>query len=221
MTATVVLIAETRSNFITALQKRYMTYVVRSGKKGIEAAEKYQADIVVLDAVSLGTNGERICKQLRNTFPHIKIIHLHPQDKTNSASPADTMLNVPITLKTLLMAIDSLTLTQETTVLQCGDFRLDIDRQVLMTLSEEVALTPKQSALVEVFFRHPNQTLNRKELMQEIWKTDYTGDTRTLNVHIRFVREILEKDPSNPIFIKTVRGIGYRFDISLKEKSDH
>ena len=126
----------------------------------------------------------------------------------------------PVTVRTLLSSINLLTSKQEMMLLRQGDFALDLERRILMVRENEIALTPKQSALVEAFLRHPNEILDRKWLMRHIWDTDYTGDTGTLNVHIRFVREAMEQDASKPQFIKTVRGIGYRFEIALNEKTD-
>ncbi len=221
MTITIVLIAETTSKFITSLQKNYATYIARSGKQGIDLANSHNADAIILDAISLGTNGERICRRLRENFPEKSIIHLYPGKKTNVKSSADTILCHPVPVRTLLSAVDLLTSKPEMKLLQRGDFVLDLERRILIVRKNEIALTPKQSALVEAFLRHPNETLDRKWLMSHIWDTDYTGDTGTLNVHIRFVREAMEKDASKPQFIKTVRGIGYRFEIALNEKTDH
>lgn len=216
MSIKVVLIAETTTNFISVLQKHYETYLVRSGKQGAKSAIDVQADVIILDAISLGTTGDRICKRLREAFPDRYLIHLYPKKKAKADSVADALLCAPISPRTLLSTIALLVTNYEQSLLRCGDFALDLDRRILIVGDDETALTPKQSALIETFLRHPNQTLERKWLMQRIWNTDYTGDTRTLNVHIRFVREVLEKDASNPQFIKTVRGVGYRFEVPLK-----
>jgi DNA-binding response OmpR family regulator len=72
-------------------------------------------------------------------------------------------------------------------------------------------LTPKQAQLLEEFVRYPNQVVSRRQLMQNVWRTDYIGDTRTLDVHIRWVREIIEEDPAQPKLLRTVRGKGYIF----------
>jgi DNA-binding response OmpR family regulator len=77
-------------------------------------------------------------------------------------------------------------------------------------------LTPIQATIVAIFLQHPNQNLDRKWLVQQIWNTDFTDDTRTLSVHMRHVREAMEVDASQPQYIKTVRGVGYRFDVSEK-----
>lgn len=220
MTITIVLIAEKNSKFRPSLEKNYMSYLARSGKQAIKLATDHNADIIILDAISLGTNGERICRHLRDTFPEKPIIHLYAGKKNALNSLADTVLCHPVLVRTLLSSIDLLTSKREMIVLRRGDFILDLERRILIVDESEIALTPKQSALVEAFLRNPNKTLDRKWLMRHIWDTDYTGDTRTLNVHIRFVREAMEQDASTPQFVKTVRGVGYRFEIALNEKTD-
>ena len=76
----------------------------------------------------------------------------------------------------------------------------------------EKRLTPKAASLLEVFLKHPEETLDRAFLMRQVWDTDYIGDTRTLDVHVRWVREAIEPEPGKPCHILTVRGVGYRFE---------
>jgi DNA-binding response OmpR family regulator len=220
MPISVVLIAETTSNFTASLQKHYSICTVRSGKQAIAAVEENQAEVLILDAVSLGTNGERICKQIRQAYPELNIIHIHPGSKKDAKSSANVLLFTPISSRSLLAHLKRISSKQQSHFLRYGHFQLDIERRILFVRDKEVELTPKQAALVEVFLRHPNETLERAWLMQQIWNTDYTGDTRTLNVHIRFVREVMEKDASEPRYIITVRGIGYRFEVAKQKKAD-
>ncbi|MGJ3239986.1 MAG: winged helix-turn-helix transcriptional regulator [Anaerolineae bacterium] len=220
MKTSVVLIAETTSNFISPLQKRHRTHVVRSGKQGIEAAQSHAVSLFVLDAISLKTSGERICRQLRHAFPETSIIHLYPGKQASVTSPADMILYHPVSARALLDAIGLLTTSRQSNQVQCDAFTLDLDRRILIVRGKEIALTRKQAALVEVFLRHPNETLDRKWLMHHVWDTDYTGDTRTLNVHISSVRKALELDPKKPRHLKTVRGVGYRFEVPTNKKTD-
>ena len=220
MPATVVLIGESTSTFITPLKKQYTTYHIRSGKQGLIAAQTHAAEIIVLDAISLGTNGERICKTIRTALPNSTIIHIHPGSKEQADSSADIVLFPPLSARKLLNTIKNLITKKETLLLRCGIFALDEERRVLMVDGSETVLTPIQATIVAVLLRNPNQTLDRKWLMRQIWDTDYTGDTRTLNVHMRHIRKVMEADASNPEYIKTVRGVGYRFDIRGKQKAD-
>lgn len=97
---------------------------------------------------------------------------------------------------------------------------LRIDGLVLDTRAHEVRgtngpskLTPKECQLLAEFMRHPEEVLTRKHLMKVVWETDYLGDTRTLNVHVRWLRQKIEEDPSQPRYLRTVRGVGYRFGV--------
>lgn len=88
---------------------------------------------------------------------------------------------------------------------------LDLERNQVSKGDEVQKLTPMECRLLKVFMSHPNKVLTRKFLMKEIWETDYLGDTRTLDVHIRWLRKKIEDDPNNPNHLKTVYRVGYRF----------
>jgi DNA-binding response OmpR family regulator len=77
----------------------------------------------------------------------------------------------------------------------------------------EARLTPRQAQLLQILMQHPGEVVGRDQLFKDVWNTGYTGDTRTLDVHISWLREAIEEDPRNPKFIKTIRGVGYRLDI--------
>ncbi len=95
-------------------------------------------------------------------------------------------------------------------MLRVGLLSLNIPKRLLTVGDREKRLTPKLAGLVEVFLRSPNTVINRKTLIQRVWNTEYMGDTRTLDVHIRWLREFVEADPGRPQIITTVRGVGYR-----------
>ena len=213
MPTTVVLIGESTSAYAAPLERAYTTYHVRSGKKGLIAAQTHHPDVIILDAVSLRTNGERICKLLHEALPDTTIIHIHPGSKEEAQSPADMLLFPPLTARTLINSIEHLVSHKEALIVRYGIFALDVERRILIVNDTETVLTPIQAKIVAIFLRHPNQTLERKWLMQEVWDTDFTDDTRTLSVHIRHVREVLEEDASQPQYIRTVRGVGYRLEI--------
>ncbi|MDQ7025128.1 MAG: response regulator transcription factor [Anaerolineae bacterium] len=216
MPATVVLIGESTSVFAAPLKKQYTTYRFRSGKQGLIAAQTYHTDVIVLDAVSLKTSGERICKTLREALPKHTIIHIHPASKEVAESQADMLLFPPLTARTLINTIEHLISHKEALILRCGIFALDIERRILMVDGDETVLTKTQASIVAIFLKHPNQNLERKWLVQQIWDTNFTEDTRTLSVHIRHVRKVMEVDASKPQYLKTVRGIGYRLEVSEK-----
>jgi len=98
--------------------------------------------------------------------------------------------------------------------LRIKDWTLDLDSRQVFTGNGPQKLTPQLCRLLEVFMCNPKKVLSRKFLMKEVWETDYLGDTRTLEVHICWLRKKIEEDPRSPRYLRTVRGIGYRFSLS-------
>jgi DNA-binding response OmpR family regulator len=96
--------------------------------------------------------------------------------------------------------------------LRAGDLTLNLDERCVIKKGNSTHLTHKECALLEILIRNNGEVLTRKQLMKEVWETDYLGDTRTLDVHIRWLRKKVEDDPSQPILIRTLRGVGYRFE---------
>ncbi|HKZ55884.1 MAG TPA: winged helix-turn-helix domain-containing protein, partial [Anaerolineales bacterium] len=97
--------------------------------------------------------------------------------------------------------------------LDAGPIHLNLAQRKVWCLSKEARLTPKQAKLLEVFMHNVGRLMTRKTLIRHVWLTDYTGDTRTLDVHMSWLRRALEPDPSQPRFLKTIRGMGYRLDV--------
>ncbi len=196
-----------------ALSKHYPVITASSGKLAIQLAQENPIRVVVLDAISMRTPGYRICDQLREALPSVSLVHLHPGPKAEIQSQADVVLVHPVTTRRLLNSIESLLQAKSDDLLFCGPFAINRTRRLLIANGQETQLTPKQLLLIETFFTNPCLTLDRRTLMEKVWQTDYIGDTRTLDVHIRWVREMIEADPSHPQYLKTVRGVGYRLDL--------
>jgi DNA-binding response OmpR family regulator len=202
------------SFIVNNLKKRYQLVIASSGKQAIELARKQSFRIVVLDAVSMRTPGERICNELKTALPGISLIHLHPGAMESAQNFADITLFQPITVRKLTNAIERLLKPHDDETVICGPFAFNHERRVLNVRGEETQLTPKQAMLVRIFFSNPYIILDRRTLMEKVWQTDYLGDTRTLDVHIRWLRELLEEDPSQPKYLLTVRGVGYRLTLN-------
>lgn len=100
--------------------------------------------------------------------------------------------------------------------LRAGDLTLDLEQRTVSKQGVSSHLTFKEVALLEILMRNNGEVLTRKRLMKEVWDTDYLGDTRTLDVHIRWLRVKVEDKPSQPEMIRTVRGVGYRFEAPKK-----
>jgi DNA-binding response OmpR family regulator len=196
------------------LQRRYDLTIVPNGKRAAELAAEHKPHIIILDAVSLRTPGDRICRSLRTDLPDLPLIHIHPGPKKNEDSPADVVLLPPFSSRKLINAIERLITLSDDKIIDCGPFSLNLERRMLVSPQQETQLTPKVAQLMQVFMQHPDQTLDRKTLMTQVWETDYMGDTRTLDVHVRWIRKAIEDDPGKPRYLKTVRGIGYCLQIS-------
>ncbi len=214
--AKVLLIESVRANgksFASALRKRYDISVAYSGRQGVSVAHDLLPDVVILDAVSMRTTGDRICRALRAQLPDTPIIHIRPAwEGKEKPSPADVILCHPFTWRKLLNRVKRFVDVQgkDGEILEVGRIRLNVPQRLLIIDDREKRLTPKLAGLAELFLKYPNTVLARKTLIQEVWDTEYMGDTRTLDVHIRWLREALEENPSRPRIITTVRGVGYR-----------
>jgi DNA-binding response OmpR family regulator len=217
----VLLIESARDNgasFAASLKRKYQVQIAHSGKQGLVMASDRQPDVIVLDAASLRTSGDRICSKLRATLGGLPIIHIRSAEAEPTPTDADVLLLLPFTARKLINRIEHFAVSPvESKVLEAGPFSLNLEQQTLTTPWSEKKLTPKLVALMELFLQNPEQTLGRKQIMQQVWNTDYIGDTRTLDVHIRWLRKVVEPNSRRPQYITTVRGMGYRFVIPETE----
>lgn len=212
---------EQNNGFGQVLKRRYDVISVPSGKQAVQVALEKHPQMIVLDALSMKTTGERIARAIKDAVPTIPLIHLPYKADPRMDSPAEIVLKEEFTWRKLINAIERLTQTTvDEQTINCGAFSMDTLRRLLIVNGQEHRLTPKLALLVEAFFRNPGQVMDRKTLMERVWKTDYLGDTRTLDVHVRWIRRYIEVDPGKPIFLKTVRGVGYRLDVPETRPED-
>lgn len=196
------------------LQKANFTVVsCQNGRQAMLLAQEKLPNLVVFDASSLRSNGARTCRRLRGILGDNPIIHCRSAGEPEEPEiPANVFLEHPFTGRKLLNRVRDLLpadpLKEE--VIRFGHLLIyRSKRAVEIGGKGECRLTPKLARLLEEFLRNPNVLISRKQLMLNVWKTEYVGDTRTLDVHIRWVRECIEKDPSNPELLLTVRGKGF------------
>jgi len=217
--ASIILIERHRAghdSFGEALRKRFPVTIAASGKQALRTAAAQKPTLIIIDAVSMRSPGDRIAKQLKSALPEVPVLLLRD---AAGESAADAIVASPVTARRVLNAVSRLVRTPEDStgaserVLRVGPFELNLSRRVLTAHAQETPLTPKLALLIEQFFLQPGQVLSRSLLMERVWKTSYMGDTRTLDVHIRWFRRAIERDPAHPIYLKTVRGTGYRLDL--------
>ncbi len=188
--------------------------VVATGTEAIRFVEdEAEPDLVVYDASTMRSSGARTCRRLRKLLGETPIIHCRAKDAAEDVTAeADVYLIHPYTSRKLLNRMKQLlpTAGQKEEMVRHGSICYYRARRTIEINSKgERRLTPKLSQLLEEFLRFPNQVISRMQLMRNVWNTDYLGDTRTLDVHMRWLREYVEANPGKPEVLHTVRGKGY------------
>jgi DNA-binding response OmpR family regulator len=191
----------------------YQTFRVHRGNEALEYLRGMNPDLIIFDASTMRSNGVRNCQRIRKLAEHTPIIHCRASgEEEDHSAGADVYLERPFTARKLLNRVRALLPADSAKeeIIRFGDLTLyRTKRSVEVQGKGEFTLTPKLALLLETFIRHPNELLSRRELMLAVWDTDFIGDTRTLDVHVRWVRECIETEPSHPERLKTVRGQGY------------
>ncbi|MCH7587337.1 MAG: response regulator transcription factor [Chloroflexi bacterium] len=216
--ANVLLIESGRTSvpsFAPALEKKgYSVSIHHKLDRALKAAAKKSPDIVVLDAASMRTSGTRMSRIVRSQLNGLPIILVSPAGSNpDPGNGASMTLIHPFTPRKLLNRIARLLPGDDSYMIEVGPIRLNLAQRKVFSYDKEARLTPKEAKLLEVFILNPGRLLTRKALIREVWHTDYTGDTRTLDVHMSWLRQAIEPDSTRPIFLKTIRGMGYRFDL--------
>lgn len=211
MSARILLIGDARRG--SSLQRNWQVVIAPSGKQAMQYADQYLFDLIVVDAESMRTSGERICRSLKSVFPDAQMIHIQPKTNADTEKVADVTLYPPLSSRKLVGVINRQLNVQKMNTINCGPFKMNPATRILQAHGQEIQLNPKLAKLIELFFIHPNKILDRETIMKEVWDTNYMGDTRTLDVHIRHVRNVLENGTKAPRYIKTIRGVGYRLVI--------
>jgi DNA-binding response OmpR family regulator len=200
-------------SFAPDLQKKGFDVV--SAQNGSEAVSKLkQADpIVIVNAPSLRSTGSRICLSLRKKDSKVPIILIVENEKSIDKNLADTILVLPFTVQKLVNRIKALMPGDGNNIVSVGPIRLDLENRRVRSLGKNTRLTPRLIMLLQLLMDKHGEVVEREALFKKVWETNYTGDTRTLDVHISWLRRAIELDPDNPKFLKTIRGIGYRLDV--------
>ena len=192
------------------LSRGYEVTVAPTPLKAASIAAADWPDLIVVNACAGQLNVGEVCQALDETrleFPRLIV----SDGEAPSHFPADVHLVVPFSPLQLTHRIKKAIGTQNNRFLRIADVSLDGMKRQVQRNGRTAHLTPKEFKLLHLLMQHAGEVLNRRTIMNEVWETDYLGDTRTLDVHIRWLREKLEDSPSRPRYILTVRGIGYRF----------
>ncbi|WP_173923675.1 response regulator transcription factor [Agromyces sp. Marseille-P2726] len=200
----------------------YDVEVAADGPTAVAAFDRSGADLVLLDLMLPGLPGTEVCREIRarSTVP---IIMLTAKDSevdivVGLELGADDYVTKPYSTRELLARIRAVLRRRievedlDESILEGGRVRMDLDRHTVEVDGEEVAMPLKEFELLELLMRNSGRVLTRGQLIDRVWGSDYVGDTKTLDVHVKRIRSKIELEPSEPVQLVTVRGLGYRFE---------
>ncbi|SKC43149.1 response regulator [Okibacterium fritillariae] len=200
----------------------YEVQIAEDGPSAVQAFLAEEADLVLLDLMLPGIPGTEVCRQIRNvsTAP---IIMLTAKDSevdivVGLELGADDYVTKPYSSRELLARIRAVLRRRQTdpeeddAILEAGGVRMDVDRHTVAVRGSEIGMPLKEFELLELLLRNAGRVLTRGQLIDRVWGSDYFGDTKTLDVHIKRIRSRIEENPSEPRMLVTVRGLGYRFE---------
>ncbi|MEO7123936.1 MAG: response regulator transcription factor [Lacisediminihabitans sp.] len=200
----------------------YEVAVAKDGPSALRAFDRHGADLLLLDLMLPGIPGTEVCREIR-TRSQVPIIMLTAKDSevdivVGLELGADDYITKPYSTRELLARMRAVlrrrveTDDDEATALAAGDVRMDLERHTVVVRGAEVSMPLKEFELLEFLMRNAGRVMTRGQLIDRVWGADYFGDTKTLDVHIKRIRSRIEKEPSEPVMLMTVRGLGYRFD---------
>jgi DNA-binding response OmpR family regulator len=199
--------------FVPSLRsKGYSIDIVKTGEEALTILPGLDPDLIIVNAASMRTTGRRICSSLREVANGVPVLLISSPERPALRNCADVVLTLPFTARKLVNRIKPLLHGEGRNLLHTGPIRLDLERKRVRCQGREKTLTPRLIQLLKTFMERPGEALERERLFRVVWNTEYTGDTRTLDVHISWLRQAIEENPRNPQFIKTIRGVGYRLD---------
>ena len=222
-----VLVVEDEESFSDALsfmlrREGYEVGVAADGASALDEFDRHGADLVLLDLMLPGISGTEVCRTLRqrSTVPIIMVTAKDGEvDKVVGLElGADDYVTKPFSSRELVARIRAVLRRRGEpdemlpSTLEAGPVRVDVDRHVVAVRGETIAMPLKEFDLLELLVRNAGRVLTRGQIIDRVWGSDYVGDTKTLDVHVKRLRAKIEVDPRNPTLILTVRGLGYKFE---------
>ncbi len=198
----------------------YRVLTAEDGEAGLNAALDARPDLILLDLMLPKINGYEVCRLIRKEKLDMAIIMLTAKGEESDIVlglnlGADDYVTKPFSIKELLARVEALlrrTRSTEPEVYRFGDCTLDIAARKLTRGSQEIKLSPKEFRLLELFVRKPGRALSRDEILNLVWGYDSISGPRTIDRFVTTLRNKIEPDPHNPVYIHTLREIGYKFD---------
>jgi two-component system response regulator RegX3 len=224
-----ILLVEDEESFVDALtigldREGFDVAIARDGQQAMALFGKETFDLVLLDLMLPKMSGLDVCRQMRASSEVPIIIVSAKGEEVDMVLMleigADDYVTKPYRLRELVARIRAVLRRREThenqpvsdDEIQLGPVRMDIDARRCYVNGEEIKLRKKEFALLRLLLENPGRVLTREVLIDRIWGSDYVGDTKTLDVHIKRLRTLIEDNPKNPEHITTVRGVGYRYE---------
>lgn len=225
---TVVLVVEDeqslRDPLVYLLQKEgYEVLEAPDGNRAIELFKSENPDLVLLDLMLPGMSGNEVCRQIRQTS-NVPVIMLTAKDSeidkvVGLEIGADDYVTKPYSSRELLARMKAV-LRRNTEpasvqdgILEAGPVRMDVDQHLVFVNGQKVSMPLKEFELLELLLENRNRVLTRGQIIDRVWGSNYFGDTKTLDVHVKRIRSKIEDDPARPVLLVTVRGLGYKFEI--------
>jgi two-component system, OmpR family, response regulator RegX3 len=224
---TKILVVEDEASFSDALayllgREGFEVVVAETGTDAVAEFDRQGADLVLLDLMLPGLSGTEVCRQIR-TKSQVPIIMLTAKDTevdkvVGLELGADDYVTKPYSSRELVARIRAVMRRHGEEdqaadgVLAAGPVRIDVERHKVSINNQDVSFPLKEFELLEFLVRNSGRVLTRSQLIDRVWGSDYFGDTKTLDVHVKRLRSKIESDPANPVFIQTVRGLGYKFE---------
>ena len=221
------LVVEDEESIVDALsymlrKEGFEVAVVNAGPAALDEMDRTGADLVLLDLMLPGLPGTEVCRQLRQRS-NVPVIMLTAKDSevdmvVGLELGADDYVTKPFSSRELVARIRAVLRRRGepeellSATLEAGPVRMDVDRHVVTVGGTAVQLPLKEFELLELLLRNAGRVLTRMQLIDRVWGSDYVGDTKTLDVHIKRLRAKIEPDPGTPRYIVTVRGLGYKFE---------
>ena len=221
-----VLVVEDEESYSDALsymlrKEGFEVSLASTGPDALSEFDRTGADIVLLDLMLPGLPGTEVCRRIRATS-NVPIIMVSAKDTevdkvVGLELGADDYVIKPYSPRELVARIRAVLRRgvepdPAPATLEAGAVRMDVDRHVVTVKGEEVRLPLKEFELLEMFLRNPGRVLTRGQLIDRVWGSDYVGDTKTLDVHVKRLRAKIEPDPATPSYLVTVRGLGYKLE---------
>jgi len=222
-----ILVVEDEASFSEALaylltKEGFEVSVAENGADAITEFARNGADLVLLDLMLPGLSGVEVCRQIRS-YSQVPIIMLTAKDDevdkvVGLEIGADDYVTKPYKSRELVARIRAVLRRQgnseevSESVLTAGGVSMDVERHMVSVRGANVALPLKEFELLEMLLRKAGRVLTRGQLIDRIWGSNYVGDTKTLDVHIKRIRAKIEEDPADPSIITTVRGLGYKYE---------